>query len=370
MQKTIVTFGLPVAALAMLGAAGVHISRRNQTEPSLEPPLTPVRAAYSNLVAAIGVAESQTENISIGSALSGVVLEVFVPAEDVGRTVTAGTPLFRIDDRHLQAELELARAKAAASQASLAKLESMPRKEELPPSAAKVRAAKTNVAKLADEFHRAEQTFSKATITESEFIAKKLAFQHAEHQLAQATSEHELLASGAWEPDKVIARASVNQAEAEVQRIETEIERAVVRAPVDCQVLQVNVRPGQKVTGTESQPLVVLGDTRELRVRVEIDEDDIPRFSSDEAATAYVRGAPDRPIRLHFRRIEPLVREKRALSGMNTERVDTRILQAVYSVESSDVPLYVGQQLNVFIESQSQANRDQVLNRQVARSRQ
>ena len=45
------------------------------------------------------------------AALDGIVLEVFVPADKVGTHVVAGTPLFRIDDRHLKAQLAAAESK-------------------------------------------------------------------------------------------------------------------------------------------------------------------------------------------------------------------------------------------------------------------
>ena len=56
-------------------------------------------------------------------------------------------------------------------------------------------------------------------------------------------------------------------------------------------------------------------------------------------------------VRLRFVRVEPLVIPKKALTGENTERVDTRVLQAIYAIDRADHPIYVGQQLDVFIDS-------------------
>jgi HlyD family secretion protein len=44
---------------------------------------------------------------------------------------------------------------------------------------------------------------------------------------------------------------------------------------------------------------------------------------------------------------------KRSLTGDNTERVDTRVLQVIYRVENDDVPLFIGQQMDVFIDAES-----------------
>jgi hypothetical protein len=42
---------------------------------------------------------------------------------------------------------------------------------------------------------------------------------------------------------------------------------------------------------------------------------------------------------------------KKSLTGESTERVDTRVLQVLYKFEQSKLPVYVGQQMDVFIEA-------------------
>ena len=58
-----------------------------------------------------------------------------------------------------------------------------------------------------------------------------------------------------------------------------------------------------------------------------------------------------------FVRFEPFVVPKRSLTGDSTERVDTRVLQVIYRVERDDLPLFVGQQLDVFIEAEPDRER-------------
>src|SRR5436853_174328 len=83
---------------------------------------------------------SRSENIAIGSALAGVVLEVFVPVEEVGKEVRAGEALFRVDDRQLRAQLVVQQAGLASAKAQLVKLDQMPRPEEIPAAQARVQA--------------------------------------------------------------------------------------------------------------------------------------------------------------------------------------------------------------------------------------
>ena len=65
---------------------------------------------------------------------------------------------------------------------------------------------------------------------------------------------------------------------------------------------------------------------------------------------AYPRGETSQQLRLRFVRLEPLAIPKKALTGDNTERVDTRVLQVIYAIETSR-EVYVGQQVDVFIRS-------------------
>jgi hypothetical protein len=68
-------------------------------------------------------------------------------------------------------------------------------------------------------------------------------------------------------------------------------------------------------------------------------------------AIATVRGNADLRTPVTFVRFEPFVLPKKSLTGESTERVDTRVLQVIYRVENEALPLFVGQQMDVFIEA-------------------
>jgi hypothetical protein len=64
------------------------------------------------------------------------------------------------------------------------------------------------------------------------------------------------------------------------------------------------------------------------------------------------RGSLQERYPLEFVRVEPFVVPKKSLTGDNTERVDTRVLQVIYECDPADrPPLFVGQQMEVFIEA-------------------
>jgi multidrug resistance efflux pump len=338
---------LPVLAVGMLLFAVLQVVKAQQTKPKLEPPVPPSQTPYDHCVAGAGLVEAQTENISVGAYLPGVVTRVHVK---VGQRVQAGDRLFELDDRQLKAELKAREAALVAAQAQLEKLDQQPRREELPASAAKVRAAEVNAADQRDQLQRAEVLYRRVAIGEEEMIRRRMADQLAQEQLHQARADDALLRAGAWEPDKAIARAAVAQAEAQLVQTRTDLERLTVTALVAGEVLQVNVRPGEYVGTPPGQALIVLGSVQQLHVRVDIDEHDIPRWRPEGRAVAQLRGDPGQRLPLRFVRVEPYVIPKKSLTGDNSERVDTRVLQAIYALDNGDVRVYVGQQMDVFIE--------------------
>jgi multidrug resistance efflux pump len=343
---------LPISASAMLLLAGKHVYTHEQPVSRLSPPRMPARTPFNHSIAATGILEATTQNVAVGSALSGLVLEVYVPVEQVGKTVAKGEPLFRVDDRHLRAQLAMAQARAVSARAQLTKLEQQPRPEEVPPSEAKVQGAKANAERTRDEAERARSLATQRAVSEQEAVTKRLLHEEAVQQWRRAEREHALLLAGAWKPDLDIARAALENAEAEVAQISTEIERATIRAPIDGQVLQVNVRAGERVAEQSQQALMVLGRLHPLHVRADVDEHDISELRTGAKAVAQLRGKDDRHYPLKFVRVEPYVVAKRWLTGDNTERVDTRVLQVIYALETTDSAAYVGQQVDVFIDAE------------------
>jgi multidrug resistance efflux pump len=339
---------LPAASLGMLLFAVLHVVRGQQTRPKLEPLSPPARVPFDRAVAATGLVEAETENISVGSYLPGVVVEVFVK---VGNEVEKGAPLFRLDDRALRAELAARKAALDAARAQLARLEAMPRPEEVPPSKAKVAEARANLLDWEDQRRRAEALLATRAVPDEEWSRKRQGTEMAREQLARAEAELALLEAGAWQADKRVSEATVKQMEAQLTQTEVELDRLVVKALVPGEVLQVNVRPGEFVGAPPDKALIVLGNVRQMHVRVDVDEHDIPRFRRDAPAVASPRGDPECRLPLRFVRLEPYVIPKKSLTGDNTERVDTRVLQVIYALgQRGEKRVFVGQQLDVFLD--------------------
>ena len=127
---------------------------------------------------------------------------------------------------------------------------------------------------------------------------------------------------------------------------------------MDGTILQINVRPGEYVSTFGGQSLILMGNLRPLHVRVNVDEEDLPRLKLHAPARAKIRGNTRQDeIPLSFLRVEPFVVPKTSLTGVNTERVDTRVVQLIYAVDPAnrlvkENKVMVGQLVDVFIDAQ------------------
>jgi multidrug resistance efflux pump len=298
-------------------------------------------------VAGAGITEALTENVSIGTPVPGLVAEIFVKPGD---RVKKGDPLFRLDDRDLQADLLMKQANVLAAKERLARLKQQPRPEDIPPAEAKVKEAEAALSDAKSQLALYESVVDKRAVILDELNRRTNAVGVAQARLDQATANLQLLKAGAWKSDIDVAQAELTGAEAQAKATQLLIERLVVRAPMDGQVLQVKTHVGEYANGMGAKdPLVMLGNLDELAVRVDVDENDAWRVQPGAKARAYVRGNGQLQTDLEYVRVEPYIVPKRSLTGDATERVDTRVLQVIYRFDRRKLPVYVGQQMDVFI---------------------
>jgi multidrug resistance efflux pump len=340
---------LPLLALSGGAFAAWTVAQGSRPAPVAAPAAPPAKPPFEAFLAGSGLLEAASQNLAIGSPLPRVAAEVLVK---VGDEVAAGAPLFRLEGRDLEAELETRRAAALSAKARLERLRAAPRPEELPPAEARVGAAEAAAADLRNQVRAWEAVADRRAVTEEDLQRRRFGLLQAEARLAEARSALALLKAGAWKPDLAVAEAELASAEAQVRAVEIELSRLVVRAPVKGVVLQLNLRAGEFApAGAMAVPLLLFGALDRLHLRVDIDENDAWRFRPGARAVAFVRGNRSLKADLRFERVEPYVLPKRSLTGESTERVDTRVLQAVYSLERGAIPVYVGQQMDVFVEA-------------------
>jgi HlyD family secretion protein len=283
----------------------------NQPVVGGDPPVMPPAKPYKEAVAATGILEALSENLAVGVPLPGLVTEVFVKVNDV---VKKDQALLKLDDRDLlaeklsiQSQQEISRAQIQVSEAQLSKL-----KAQLD----RLSAVQDSRAVSRDDLENRRQDV--------------------------AVSQAQLAA----------ARAQLSSSETSLKRNSLLIERLTVRAARAGSIIQVNIRAGEYAATSPKTPAMILGDTDKLQIRADIDEQNATRIRDGQQAYGYLKGDPTITFPLEFIRVEPYVIPKTSLTGSSTERVDTRVLQVIYSLtRPTDPPLYVGQQVDVFIEA-------------------
>jgi multidrug resistance efflux pump len=356
-------FVIPLLAVAGVAFAVYTARSANQPIAPAPPVADPAKSPFATPVAGAGIVESSSQNIAIGTNLPGIVTAVAVKAGD---KVKAGDPLFSIDDRALRAEFLVRKAAVLSAQStlrsaeqSLSRLLALPRVEDVPPAEARVAEMEAMMTDMKTQLRRLESVDDPRAIVKDDLDRRRAAVSTAEAKLAESRAQLALLKAGAWAPDVEIARAGVDAARAQVeaaraqeQAVEIDLERLTVKAPVDGDVLQLNLRVGEFAqAGPLSTPLVLLGNTDTLHVRVDVDENDAWKVRPNAKATANLRGNASMKTDLTFVRIEPFVVPKRSLTGDSAERVDTRVLQVLYAFRRGDFPVYVGQQMDVYIDA-------------------
>ncbi|MCX6113883.1 MAG: efflux RND transporter periplasmic adaptor subunit [Proteobacteria bacterium] len=290
---------LPILAIVAVIFVIRTVIMGSMPPPIAAPVVQPAQAPYETFVAGSGIIEASSENISIASPLAGVIKEVFVKAGD---KVSVNQPLFSLDDRAILAELLVNEAQVTKAKASLAD-------------------AETQLS-----IYRGVK--DERAITRGELLKRESAL--------------------------LLAQAGVAQADATVMASRTTIDRMTIRSPLNGEVLQLRARVGEFAPAQIMiTPLMVLGTVYPLGVRVDIDENDAWRVESGRPGLATLRGNTALSFPLTFVRFEPYVVPKRSLTGESTERVDTRVLQVIYSFDRGTLPIYVGQLVDVFIESKS-----------------
>jgi HlyD family secretion protein len=299
-------FLLPGIAIAgaLVALFAVFWSQKKEPVPPI--PYAAPKSPYEHAIYGAGIVEASTENIAIGTPFTEVVTDIYCIE---GNMVKAGDPLLKLDTRLLEAQRETA--------------------------IWQLQVAIVNYENQKTQFSFYDRLTDKRAVSQQAYEAAYYAMVETEKQ--------------------------VKVAEAELHQVEVDIERSTVRAPVDGEILQVNVHIGEiypTVSYNFTQPyvnlqtaLIMMGTVSPLQMRIDIDEEDAWRFQKGSAATAFVRGNPSIHFPMTFVRVEPYVIPKTSLTGEVIERIDTRVLQVLYRFEKGDLPIYAGQLLDVYIEA-------------------
>lgn len=275
---------------------GFLLLRTSTSQGIPEPIAKPSEKPVSAELAGSGIVESFGETTRVSAFSPGVVTKVHL---EEGGFIKKGAPLFELDSRVAESNLAAAKSGLEVANAEMVSLQ-------------------TTMNRL-------------NSVRDSRAVS----------QMQLETTRNSL----------VVAEARKKSAEAKIAQAETVLSLLKVASPADGTALQVNIRPGEFTAPGAFPPPVLLGNDRELQVRVDIDEELVSELPKNPSAIGYVRGLSGEGIKMEYVRSEPMIVPKRNLSNLPSERVDTRVLQVIFKPVNREVSnkIYIGQQLDVFI---------------------
>jgi RND family efflux transporter MFP subunit len=297
-------FGLLAALLFSLIFGAEHSPKANLLS-------LPASSPYAKNISGTGTIEANTKNINIGANNPGIIEKIYVREGD---SVKENQPLFRIDSRLASSQLKAKQADMETAKTTLDLYQ-----------------VKYNDA--LDVFKRSEGLKKGVDISESDYQRKYFALKAAEAQVNQAIAELE-------------------NAKAALEVAQVNLDLNEVKAPSEGVIMKVYSTPGAFVSNSN---IILMGNIKPLYVRVQIDESDIWRLPKDAKGIGFVRGNSEIKFALKLINVEPYVVPKLMLTGDNTEKSDTRVLEVIFEViedEHSKDKLYIGQLVDVFIESE------------------
>jgi HlyD family secretion protein len=289
-NKIIFTIAI-IGILAGLIAAYIFGMVRKAQPPVFKPVSNPFESAiYAN-----GMIESDLpsgENINIFPQISGPITQVLVQE---GQSVSAGTPLFAIEDSVQRADTELA--------------------------VANLKLARDQYDKDRAAYDADPKSISKTVLD--------------------------------------TADDTVNQATAALKAANALLQYYSVKAPVAGVVLAVNAAVGGYVSSQGNydsytelfDPLVVMSGPQDyMDVRCYVDEILVSRLPSKWHIQAQMQiTGTDIKVPLEFVRVQPYISPKIELSNQKQEQVDLRVLPVIFRFQKQDAPVYPGQMVDVFI---------------------
>ncbi|MGA7743019.1 MAG: biotin/lipoyl-binding protein [Polyangia bacterium] len=360
MRNKIIFTLVGVGVLLALASAYVYARPPKPQSPVFQPASNP----YPQGIFANGIIESYQahgENINIYPDVSGTVREILV-AE--GESVRQGTPLLEIDNTVQRATTDQQKAQADAAGSLLQELKAQPRKENLEVARAQVELATASLKSAQDTLNKQQHSYDlePRSVSKDTLDTVRNSVKVAKANLDVVSRQFELTRAGAWTYDIQNQRRQVEALSKAWSASTALLARYTVRAPTDGVILSIQAALGSYVSsqgayGTYTQglgPIIVMGTGKSsgyMSVRCYVDEILIPKLPSADkmVATMSIRGTTT-TIPLEFVRLQPYVSPKIELSDQRLEKVDLRVLPAIFRFQPPpDVEVYPGEMVDVYI---------------------
>src|SRR5688500_11996006 len=237
-------------------------------------------------IAAVVVASgtlNATTTVQVGSQISGQVKEIYA---DFNTAVKKDQVIARIDPSTFELRVNQARADLDSAQSAVA----VARSNEAAARAA-LGQVKVNLADAQRDFERKKALVDKNYISGAELDKARTVLDSTREQLKAVEAQRKVS-----QAQSASAQAAVKQRESLLKQAQVDLERTIIRAPVDGTVILRNVDAGQTVAASLQAPVLftIAQDLRDMQVEAAIDEADVGRLRVGMAANFAVDAFPRR----------------------------------------------------------------------------
>lgn len=295
--------------------------------------IAPVR---SGLVAAGGLVEPASEARQLSAAVIGKIVK-FTVAE--GDRVAAEEVIAEIENAELKAQLAAARAELAARESELARLKAGARDQEINQAKAEVREAEAATQLARVSFERRSELVKQQVASAESIDQARMTRDVAEARRVLVTERLSLLTAPPRSEDVAIAEARVEIAHAHIAEISAQIEKTIIRSPIQGNVLKIFRKAGETVTNLPPTPIATVGDVEHLRVRADIDETDVGRISLGQTAWVTADAFKNKRFRGTVTRVSMQLGRKNFRRENPEERLDTKVLEILVDLDDAQLPI-------------------------------
>lgn len=341
MKRNWIAIGTIAVAAALFGPRLTTVVQATKAAPE-----SAVAAPRQRMIVAAGLVEPLSEQIKVGSELDGRLREVRVGE---GSAVARGQVIAVLDNGDAEARVELARAALAERQAALERLKNGSRQEERREAKASVREMQAVLDVATAERARRALLLDRGAISRTEFDLADREYRVAQARLEAASERSAFVAAEARPDDRLRLEAEIASARARLAEAEAMLGKTYIRSPIRGVVLQRYLKSGESVSSNGNTPIVSIGDTSVLRVRVDVDESDVARLAIGQPAYVRADAYGDRKFRGKVVEIGQALGRKNIRTDEPTERVDTKILETLIELEPGQ-KLPVGLRVDSYIQ--------------------
>jgi HlyD family secretion protein len=280
-----------------------------------------------------GIVEPAQRETKLAGQVPGRIAALLVKEGDF---VTAGTPVVDLENKPERAALAAAEADLDAARADLTRTLRGQRKEDVDAAIAEAESARERAESSRTTADRTEQLAKSGASTPDELDRARRQASADEDTYRMLDARRRAALAGSRQEDIVAAQARVTAAAGRRDQAAAQLDRLTVRAPLDGAILQIKFRVGEYYAPGGPDPLLVMGDTRTMRVRMDVDERDVARVALGSPAYATASAFPGRRFPGKVVEIGRRMGRKNVRSDDPTERIDTKILEVVLELDPPD----------------------------------